>query len=847
MITFSVVIATSMNRVELLFQRAIKSVLNQSYPTYQIVIVDDNNNESIYNEIADKISGLPCNDIVLIKNQYSQGMSGTGAWNTGFDYLKSKFKNIENAYVAILDDDDEWMPDYLLNCYRAILQRGSGNVMAVFSKLRRIHKEFILDMDVKYSNLTIDDFLIGNPGVQGSNMVFKFSAFEKAGKFDETLCSSTDRDLIIRFLQQFNTDSVVIIDELSVLHYADSEQTVTNQTINKHKGLDRFYEKYIKLYSFEVLQQSLSRAEKYFSYQNRIQIESLYRKNKAILITGVCGFIGSFLANYLVKSGYVVYGVDNLSSGSRERLSPLINKPNFDFIECNLANKKDVNELFSKANFDFVYHLAALPRVNFSFDYPAESYMANVTATAHVSDVLKKHTVKRFIFTSSSSVYGIQQHGLMSENMSLNPLSPYAQQKIEAENIIKDTLSDIETDCIILRLFNVYGYNSFDVHTYSTLIHRWISEMREQKEVVIYGDGNHSRDFTYIDDVIIALKNCIEHYTKVSTPVIINIGCSDSIHIKDVFAKLALLLNFDNLPEYKKPLYSEPEFTRADNSKAAELLGWKPSVSIDEGLKKIMDIIRVQEEIVIGMALHNGAATIRRAVLSVINQKDVKRKIRLLIVNDSSTDYWQSEIDDLVCNDIIVEKVDFKSVCVTRNFINQYILEYFPNAVLIGRLDADDELAHNRVLYEVEQIIDEKNPDVILAGNLLSVDNLIINRKNCPTVKITEERELLRRLELMAQGVSDAELPSCNILIKPQALLSYPQKTSAEDHWLTVEYILNKDQYHIYVAENLIYAIYSLSGNLTAENRKKDDYFKSRKELYEYAYAKIQGNEQQKK
>jgi len=244
------------------------------------------------------------------------------------------------------------------------------------------------------------------------------------------------------------------------------------------------------------------------------------------------------------------------------------------------------------------------------------------------------------------------------------------------------------------------------------------------------------------------------------------------------------------------------------------------------------------------MPLHNGAATIRRAVSSLFNQKKTERKICLVIVNDSSTDNWHSEISDLIDESVVIENVNFMSVHITRNYINRLILNKFPDACLIGRLDADDEFAHDSVLYEVEKIINTTNPDIILAGNLLRCNNIIIERKNCPTSDLLDFNLLLKRLKLMAEGNPHAELPSCNTLIKPHALLDYPDKTSAEDHWLTVEYILNKHKYNIHIAENLIYAIYSLSGNLSANNKMKEDYFKSRMELYDYAFSKIYGDEQ---
>ena len=262
-------------------------------------------------------------------------------------------------------------------------------------------------------------------------------------------------------------------------------------------------------------------------------------------------------------------------------------------------------------------------------------------------------------------------------------------------------------------------------------------------------------------------------------------------------------------------------------------------MTFDEGVKKTATMFKKQQKIVIGMPLHNGAATIKRAVSSLMNQKRTKREICLVIINDSSTDNWYSEISDLINESIFIENVNFKSVHVTRNYINQFILNRFPDACLIGRLDADDELAHDNVLYEVEKIMDTQSPDIILAGNLLRCNDTIIKQKNCPMSDILSHNNLLKRLKLMAEGESQAELPSCNILIKPHAILDYPNKTSAEDHWLTVEYILNKHKFHIHVAEDLIYAVYSLSGNLSATNKRKEDYFKSRLELYNYAFAKI--------
>lgn len=512
-----VIIATAFQRTDLLFNRSLKSVLNQTQISDFVVIVDDNQNADEFEIIVQRVANLNNPNVFCIRNYKTKNHSGTGAWNSGVEFLQIKFDDLEKSYIAILDDDDEWDKTYLEKCTKQIQTRGIENTKAVFANLVRLHKDFEVQGNLSKNNLTIENFLIGNPGIQGSNMFFNLQSFLDTGCFDENLKSCTDRDLMIRFLQQNSVDNIALINETLVYHYAQSDNTVTNNSSSKWAGLDSFYNKFLNLFATEVLKQSLERAEKYFAYPNKKKVFGLY-----------------------------------------------------------------------------------------------------------------------------------------------------------------------------------------------------------------------------------------------------------------------------------------------DN----------------------------REKIVLAMPLHNGSKTIRRALLSVANQKNVRRKLVLVIGNDNSADNWQQVILDLFAENIIIINVaDGGKSYKVRNAINDYILQNLENVAYIGRLDADDELADDFVISKLEHIIEEQNPDVILAGNYQRKANKIVGI-NKPDNNLLNDKHLLERLHKMSLGVFEAELPSCNIFVKPDCLIKYPSKKSAEDHWLTVELLKQKKQLKIHIAEKLLYCIYSLDGFVTKCSKKSDCYLQSRIELF---------------
>ena len=239
--------------------------------------------------------------------------------------------------------------------------------------------------------------------------------------------------------------------------------------------------------------------------------------------------------------------------------------------------------------------------------------------------------------------------------------------------------------------------------------------------------------------------------------------------------------------------------------------------------------------IVIGMPLKNSAKTIKSAASSILNQKGVKRNLILFIANDNSTDNWKNELTEFIKdNRLIIRNVNFGKSYKVRNYINSYIRENIPNVDYIGRLDADDYISDNKTLSKIENIMDLHNPDIIISGNKLSINDKIIDRVNKAEKRLLDYDFLLSKLEQMCKGIAEGELPSCNTFIKPTVLINYKEIESAEDHWFTVDLLLNKDKYKIHIADNILYSVYSLSGSLTSQNKQESKYMQSRKELLQY-------------
>ena len=240
------------------------------------------------------------------------------------------------------------------------------------------------------------------------------------------------------------------------------------------------------------------------------------------------------------------------------------------------------------------------------------------------------------------------------------------------------------------------------------------------------------------------------------------------------------------------------------------------------------------------MPVKNGEKTLHRAIQSILNQKEVKREVIIVIGNDDSSDNSKEILDTYATYDnIVVLDVNYGKSYLVRNHLLEYSKAYIQNYVLIGRLDCDDYLLNDKVLSEIEKRFDNENFDVFIAGNKQEHNGVLKCNSNQPSNKFFEEKYLENRLKDMSKGVFDAELPSCNTFIGKNVKVNYPKIDSAEDHWFLVELLLLKDKLKITIDSQFIYCVYSLDGELTEINRINDTYFDSRLKLLKYFTDKI--------
>lgn len=293
-----------------------------------------------------------------------------------------------------------------------------------------------------------------------------------------------------------------------------------------------------------------------------------------ILVTGGAGFIGSHLVDELIKKQHQITVIDNLSTGKKENLNPKAK-----FFKKDIRNFKSILPYFK--GIDFVFHLAALPRVQYSIENPIKTTEINVLGTLNVLEASRLAKVKRVIYGSSSSIYGNQKKYPFKEEMRANPLSPYGLQKYIGELFcqIYSTLYDLETVC--LRYFNAYGPRASTEGAYALVTAIFLKLKKEGKPLTITGNGKQSRDFTHVYDIvranILALKS-----KKVGKGEIINIGSGRDYTINQV-AKIFAGPIVQIAPRI------EPRKTLADISKAKKLLGWKPEIKFEKGIKQLLE------------------------------------------------------------------------------------------------------------------------------------------------------------------------------------------------------------------------------------------------------------------
>jgi UDP-glucose 4-epimerase len=303
------------------------------------------------------------------------------------------------------------------------------------------------------------------------------------------------------------------------------------------------------------------------------------------LITGGCGFIGSNLAEELLKQGHSVTVIDNLSTGNIKNISSFASHPNFTFHKTDIRN--DLDELFKSNAFGAVFHLAARARVPYSIEHPKETHDINATGTLNVLDHARRHGVKRFVFSSSGSVYGNQTKIPFTEDMHPNPLSPYALHKFIGEQYCRQYAMHYGMQTVALRYFNVYGRRMDLEGAYALLIAKCMYNFIKGEPITIYGDGTRTRDFTYVGDIVrgnilAATTNNPEAFGQV-----FNTGAGNNKSVNFVVSTIRGLVGKGET--VTAPPRVEPEHHLADFSKAKRVIGWEPQMRFEEGIKVVYE------------------------------------------------------------------------------------------------------------------------------------------------------------------------------------------------------------------------------------------------------------------
>ncbi len=298
------------------------------------------------------------------------------------------------------------------------------------------------------------------------------------------------------------------------------------------------------------------------------------------LVTGVAGFIGSNLADTLLDRGYHVKGVDNFTTGREQNLKPL-RDVDFSFQEADIRDADAMADVTEGV--DYVFHQAAVPSVPRSVDDPITTTAANCTGTATIIDAARNADVDSVVVASSSSVYGPTEQLPKIESMTEQPKSPYALSKHYTEKLALQASDLYDIDTAALRYFNIFGPRQDPDSDYAAVIPKFISLMLDGDRPVIYGDGNQSRDFTFIDNAIQA--NILAAESDVSGEVF-NVGCGGRVTVNELVETLNVLLGTYINPIYDNPRPGDIRHTHADISKAEKLLGYDPTVDFRAGLEQ---------------------------------------------------------------------------------------------------------------------------------------------------------------------------------------------------------------------------------------------------------------------
>ncbi len=301
------------------------------------------------------------------------------------------------------------------------------------------------------------------------------------------------------------------------------------------------------------------------------------------LVTGGAGFIGSHLVDALLARGETVRVVDNFATGSRAYIQSVCER--IAFYEVDITDLEALREPMQGV--DYVLHQAAIPSVPRSVDDPLQTHAACATGTLNVLIAARDARVKRVIYAASSSAYGDIEGTYKSEDMPPRPLSPYAVAKLVGEQYCQVFYTVYGLETVALRYFNVFGPRQDPNSPYSAVIPLFIKAMLAGESPTIFGDGRQSRDFTYIENVVQGNLLACKADGRVAGKVI-NLACGGSINLLDLIAAINALLGTHIEPIFAPPRAGDVKHSCADIRLAQELLGFEPTVSFQEGLRRTL-------------------------------------------------------------------------------------------------------------------------------------------------------------------------------------------------------------------------------------------------------------------
>ena len=305
------------------------------------------------------------------------------------------------------------------------------------------------------------------------------------------------------------------------------------------------------------------------------------------LITGVAGFIGSHIAEEILKQGETVVGIDNFYSGKRENIQLLekLGGNNFRFEEIDTQNLDDLESIFKNHNIDYIFHLAAVASVQKSIENPLFTNSVNIRGTLNILELAKKFGTKRVVFSSSAAVYGDEPTLPKDEKSVIQPISPYGYEKLTGEHYmnIYNKLYGVET--VILRYFNVYGERQDPSSEYSGVISIFEDKVKKSETVNIYGDGKQSRDFIYVKDIV--NLNLLAMKKDKAVGEVFSCGTGNTTTILELFGIISNKYNKNIEPNFVKARNGDIRESLCNNQKIKDVLGFTDFTKFQNGILKL--------------------------------------------------------------------------------------------------------------------------------------------------------------------------------------------------------------------------------------------------------------------